>query len=59
MKFPLLAVIAATCAAPAAAEMYFKEQFNDEVRWKDGDEDFCVPFSRHWTLNQQASNPTQ
>jgi hypothetical protein len=31
MKFSLLAVLAATCAAPAAAEIYLKEQFNDDV----------------------------
>ena len=30
MKFSLLAVLA-TCAAPAAAEIYLKEQFNDDV----------------------------
>jgi hypothetical protein len=32
MKFSLLTT-AAFFAAPAAAEIYFKEQFNDEVRF--------------------------
>jgi hypothetical protein len=31
MKFSILST-AALLAAPAAAEIYFKEQFNDEVR---------------------------
>ena len=31
MKFALPAVLAATCAAPAVAEVFLKEQFNDEV----------------------------
>ena len=31
MKFSILATIA-LCAGPAAAETFFKEQFNDEVR---------------------------
>ena len=38
MKFSLLAVVAATCAAPAAAEIYLKEQFNDDVSH----------LSQHW-----------
>jgi hypothetical protein len=31
MKFSLFAVLAATCASPAVAEVFFKEQFNDDV----------------------------
>ena len=31
MKFSLLTVLAATCAAPGVAEVYLKEQFNDDV----------------------------
>ena len=31
MKFSLLAVVAATCAAPTGAEFFLKEQFNDDV----------------------------
>jgi len=31
MRFSLLAVLAAACAAPSSAEVYFKEQFNDDV----------------------------
>ena len=31
MKFALPAVLAATCIAPAVAEVFFKEQFNDDV----------------------------
>jgi hypothetical protein len=31
MKFSLLAVLAAVSAAPAVAEFYIKEQFNDDV----------------------------
>eukprot|EP00980_Cylindrotheca_fusiformis_P003176 scaffold721_cov131-Cylindrotheca_fusiformis.AAC.66 len=31
MKFALPVVIAATCAAPVAAETFIKEQFNDDV----------------------------
>jgi hypothetical protein len=31
MKFSLLAVLAASCVAPSAAEIYLKEQFNDDV----------------------------
>lgn len=34
MKFSLPAVIAATCAAPAFAEIFMKEQFNDDVSEK-------------------------
>lgn len=33
MKFSILTT-AALLSAPAAAEIYFKEQFNDEVRMK-------------------------
>jgi len=32
MKFSTLAIVAAL-TTPVAAEIYFKEQFNDEVRW--------------------------
>jgi len=38
MKFSLPVVIAATCAAPAVAEIFFKEQFNDDAwteRWTE------------------------
>lgn len=31
MKFSLLAVLAAASTAPAVAEFYLKEQFNDDV----------------------------
>lgn len=33
MKFSLCAVVAATCAMPGAAEVFLKEQFNDDVRY--------------------------
>jgi len=33
MKFSLIAILAATCATPGAADVYFKEQFNDDG-WK-------------------------
>jgi len=33
MKFSLLTILAATCAAPVTAEVYLKEQFNDDG-WK-------------------------
>eukprot|EP00339_Tiarina_fusa_P018481 CAMPEP_0117027792 /NCGR_PEP_ID=MMETSP0472-20121206/20275_1 /TAXON_ID=693140 ORGANISM="Tiarina fusus, Strain LIS" /NCGR_SAMPLE_ID=MMETSP0472 /ASSEMBLY_ACC=CAM_ASM_000603 /LENGTH=402 /DNA_ID=CAMNT_0004735121 /DNA_START=48 /DNA_END=1256 /DNA_ORIENTATION=- len=38
MKFSLFAVVAATCAAPTAAEFFLKEQFNDDgwtSRWTE------------------------
>jgi len=38
MKFALPAVLAATCAAPAVAEVFFKESFNDDAwttRWTE------------------------
>jgi hypothetical protein len=31
MKFPLLTLLAAASTAPAVAEFYLKEQFNDDV----------------------------
>lgn len=31
MKFSLLAVLSATCVAPGVAEVFLKEQFNDDV----------------------------
>ncbi|CAJ1930251.1 unnamed protein product [Cylindrotheca closterium] len=38
MKFAFPAVLAATCAVPAVAEVFFKEQFNDDAwttRWTE------------------------
>jgi hypothetical protein len=44
MKFSLPAVIAATCAAPAVAEIYMKEQFNDDVSEKI----LPIHYQRSW-----------
>ena len=51
MKFSLLAT--ALAVAPAAADVYFKEQFNDEVRRGNkslmchGNEEFIVLVNCH------------
>jgi hypothetical protein len=41
MKFPALATLA-LIAGPAAAEVYFKEQFNDDVSLEGSDVSDCA-----------------
>jgi hypothetical protein len=52
MKFSLPAVIAATCAAPAVAEIFLKEQFNDDVSAKI----LPIHYQRSWWSSFSQEN---
>jgi len=50
MKFSLYAVICATLATPAVAEVFFKEQFNDDVSLETPGPSHDPLSWRHWPM---------